>query len=180
MENNRHALIDYQLKSLTVTDTTQIREVLLRRVFDVWSSARANNPEQVPTREEMNLPFSISFALPQVVLFQVEENPRRYLYRLQGTEHVHNIGKDSTGTYMHQSFSGPFYELILSLNNAAVDKRGAEYSTFYTPWISVQKYARLALPLRQSGTEQITQLLIVAELAFDRNKMVPYKDGIVQ
>ena len=128
----------------------------------------------------MNLPFSISFALPHVVLFQVEENPRRYLYRLQGTEHVHNIGKDSTGTYMHQSFSGPFYELILGLNNAAVDKRDAEYSTFYTPWISVQKYARLALPLCQAGNNRVTQLLIVAELAFDRNKMVPYKDGIAQ
>ena len=166
--------MDYQLNTETVTDPAQIQETLLRRAYEVWCKARTISQHEIPSRSDLDLPFSLTFALPHLVIFDVEK-PKRYKFRLQGSELVRIMGSQNTGLYMDSAIPGPFHDILQVLNDAAVDKRDAEYSTFYAPWASVRKYARLIMPIKAEDSEDISQLLVVVELAYEGNEMIPYK-----
>ena len=71
-----------------------IQSPVLRRLYAYWDERRRGR--LMPARRDLD-PLDFSFALGHVLLIDVLENPRRFRFRLHGSELVSRAGYDMTG-----------------------------------------------------------------------------------
>jgi hypothetical protein len=77
----------------------------LQQLHTYWDSRRAGRP--YPARDEID-PLDLRFILGSLILVDVEAEPRRYRYRLFGSDIARRQGFDMTGKYLEQH---PWQEL---------------------------------------------------------------------
>ena len=134
---------------------SDIAEPVLQRLYSVWDRCRRDG--DMPSRQEMDLPFSISFALPKVSLIDVlwQNDRPRYRYRLIGSEIVELIGQNCTGRYLDEVFSGEdaFTARLFGWLNEVAQGGSPHYTTIEYPWQSIRQFSRLSLPLRDEKEE---------------------------
>ncbi len=70
---------------------------ILKNFYQYW--LRMKGSRSMPSRSNLN-PADITPLLPNIVLVDVEQDPRRYRVRLLGTETVKVLGEDCTGRYL--------------------------------------------------------------------------------
>ncbi len=125
-----------------------IAEPVLQQLYAAWDECRQG--KAIPGREEMGLPFSVSFALPKISLIDVlwRDGRPRYRYRVIGTAIVELLGRDWTGRYLDEVFSsGDFSDRLFHwLDEVALGGR-PHYTTIEYPWQSIRRFSRLSLPL---------------------------------
>jgi len=71
----------------------------LRRLFAYWLEKRSER--QFPAKSDID-PVEFPFALGYVTLVDVERDPRRYRFRLDGSILVELSGTDYTGRYLDE------------------------------------------------------------------------------
>ena len=75
------------------------REPAIAQLYDYWLSKKAEH--RFPARRDID-PLEMKFALGGITLFDVEQNPLRFRYRLIGADIVRRDGFDLTGRYLDE------------------------------------------------------------------------------
>jgi hypothetical protein len=128
----------------------------LLRLYDYWNAKRRGRP--MPTRQDID-PLELRPLLPHIALIEVEQNPRRYRYRLVGTQLVSILGQDVTGKYLDQM--PPLFRRFATNAYAELMARKAPtYAVYDThiPMFRAVRYKRLMLPLSPDG-DRITMVV---------------------
>jgi len=143
--------------------TEQLRASLtnerMQRLYDYWASRRRDDGRP-PRREDIE-PGDVPDLLPYVFLVDIEEAPRRYRYRLAGSEVVACFGVDMTGLTIDELDLGEKTEQIRRLYDETAASGEPHYDRYEFWTASYQQhlnYERLLLPLSSNG-ERIDKLL---------------------
>jgi len=80
-------------------DLLSRRSSTIQDGFDYWCSK--GWPERMPSRADIE-PMEMPHLLPNVVLLDVQEEPRDFFYKLIGTGVVHHLAGDLTGKWMSE------------------------------------------------------------------------------
>ena len=140
------------------TAMPEIDHPKLRQLYDYWDSKRAGRA--MPARPDID-PLEIRPLLTNLALIDVEQEPRRYRYRLVGTELVGILGQELTGKYLdempllYRTFAVGAYAEIM-------DRKTPTYHVFDTVIPAVfrsVRYKRLMLPLSPDGGETIGMIM---------------------
>lgn len=111
-------------------------------------------------------PVDIPRLLSHLILVEVVDDARRYIYRLVGTKEVEIRGRDPTGQSVIEAFLGPSVEDALSWYDKTVGQRTPQYDN--RPYISTDgrwvSDETLFLPLSDDGT-RIDRVLVFAASA---------------
>lgn len=111
-------------------------------------------------------PVDIPHLLSHLMLVEVVDDARRYVYRLVGTEEVEMRGRDPTGQSVIDGFFGPSLENALFWYDSTVNTRTPQYND--KPYISTNgrwvSDETLFLPLSDDGT-RINRILVFATAA---------------
>ncbi len=92
----------------------------IAKAFDrYWHALRGDRG--IPHFLDFNVNDVPREALPYMSLLEVENNPRRYRYRLAGTSVVAAYGQDLTGQYLDELDIGGRYESYVHNFNEAAD-----------------------------------------------------------
>ena len=90
---------------LTPSGEVRFMEVLATRSsviqdgFAYWQSK--GWPDRLPRREDLD-PFDVPALMPQIILLDVQREPRDFYYRVIGTGVTEHLSKDWTGTWMSE------------------------------------------------------------------------------
>jgi hypothetical protein len=130
----------------------------IREIYAYWDRKRAGRP--LPRRKDID-PAEIAPLLPGVMLIDVVDDARRYVYRLVGTREVEARGKDPTGKAIGEQYFGTSPERVLE-NYDLVRSRRAPLLDDYQFRAPGDRYAdeeAIFLPLSADG-ETVTQILV--------------------
>jgi hypothetical protein len=128
----------------------RFRADALKSLYEYWQELRQGR--SAPSRAEIDL-LRIKSILPNIILLDVEDNPRRYNLRLMGTRIVSWYGSDATGCYVDEiDFGGSPMSTFTTLDQL-VDKvvpahMTGEYDKHDGRHI---RYERLMLPMSSDG-----------------------------
>lgn len=117
-------------------------------LYDYWDEKRGDRA--MPSPVDIDL-LDLPIQLPNIFLVDVEQNPRRYRYRVIGTNLTEILNEDLTGRYVDEMpwlfrrYAEPAYAKVL----AAVAPQYKEIRIFRTLWRA--RYRRLLLPLGEPG-----------------------------
>ncbi len=95
----------------------------LGSIYDYWDGKRGG--KRMPSRGDID-PLEMRGYLPHLMLLDVVQDPRRYVYRLVGTKEVEARGRDPTGRSVAQAGQGAaaealvFYDQIVATRNPAL------------------------------------------------------------
>lgn len=129
----------------------------LKRMLAHWESKRAGRP--VPLRADFD-PADLVFALGDLSLFDVEENPRRFWCRLDGTRQVEFFGVDCTGKYLDECFSADYNALAYESFSNTVETGIPTLYQRQLPYAGrLIRYEVLLLPISRLG-DRIDMLLV--------------------
>ncbi|MED5358353.1 MAG: PAS domain-containing protein [Pseudomonadota bacterium] len=92
---------------------------MLKRPVDLWRDR--HNDGRLPSPQDSDSETLLSLG-GQIALIEVESNPRRYRYRLVGTQITAAVGRSLTGRYFDTLYGDKYYrrmtarfeEIILS------------------------------------------------------------------
>lgn len=130
---------------------------ILRRVIALWDGKRAGRP--LPSRGDFD-PSEMKFALGDLSLYDVEDAPRRFWCRLDGTRQVELFGVDCTGRYLDECFPPDYYALAHASFSSAVDSRQPGYYQRKVPYAGrIIRYEAAMLPLSSDG-RRIDKLMV--------------------
>lgn len=131
-------------------DVSEIRSERLRQVYAYWRSKIVDG--RLPSRASID-PLDIPSLLPFVFLVDVESNPRRFRFRLVGTQVCLWAGRDVTGMYADDPAYGPRGPDISRQYAEVVERRAVLYSErpAARPDRDHMFYDRLVLPLAGDG-----------------------------
>ena len=121
----------------------------LRQLYAYW---RSKAKGRLPARADID-PADIPQLLPFLFMIDVEHNPRRFRFRLVGTQVCTWAGRDVTGVYLDDPNYGPRGPIIQRQYAEVVD-RGVPYYTQQPaarPDRDYIFYERLVLPLAADG-----------------------------
>lgn len=123
----------------------------LKSLYVYWQELRQGR--RAPARSEIDL-LRIKSILPNIILLDVEEDPRRYNFRLMGTRIVSWYGGDLTGRYIDEVDFGGEPMFTFTILDQMVDKvvpahMTGEYVKHDGRHI---RYERLFLPMSSDGT----------------------------
>lgn len=90
----------------------------LRRLFAYWLEKRGDRP--FPAKAEID-PVEFSYILGYVTLVDVERDPRRYRFRLDGSILVALSGTDYTGRYLDELPGEQYVAFITETYDRVVD-----------------------------------------------------------
>ena len=90
----------------------------LQRLFAYWLEKRGDRP--FPAKAEID-PVEFSYILGYVTLVDVERDPRRYRFRLDGSILVALSGTDYTGRYLDELPGEQYVAFILETYDRVVD-----------------------------------------------------------
>jgi hypothetical protein len=129
----------------------------LKRMLALWDRKRAGR--SVPLRSDFD-PSDMIFALGDISLFDVEDNPRRYWCRLDGTRQVELFGVDCTGKYLDACFPPDYYALAHESFTEVADSGRPSLYQRHIPYAGRQiRYEALLMPLSRDGT-RIDMLMV--------------------
>lgn len=113
----------------------------------------------MPSRADID-PLALKRFLPGIILIDVVDDERRYVYRLVGTREVAMRGKDPTGQSMIQGFFGPSLEEALSIPDRVVATRAPLFlhRSFIAPDRRLGDEDLVMLPLSADG-ERVNMIL---------------------
>jgi len=133
----------------------------LRSALDYWRAKRREG--RLPSRADLD-PLELKPLLPFLYLIDVLGEPRRFRYRLIGTQVVRWSGDDGTGRFADDEFCGSGrFELI-----ELYERTARSAMPVVTPWQSavlggsMMRFARLLLPLAADG-RSVDMLMGVAD-----------------
>jgi len=121
---------------------------ILRKTYQYWLGMKG--ARSMPARTDLN-PADIVSLLPHITLVDVEASPRRYKFRLIGTETVKAMGLDVTGQYLDQL---PKVEQYLKDRyNSLVETKAPYWHGGKLVWSkkSFIDYSVIGLPLSSDG-----------------------------
>ena len=136
---------------------SRIRTPALRSLFDYWDGKRGD--QRFLLRSQLE-PREIASLLPLVFILKVQQEPRRYLIQLMGTEIVAQVGGDYTGRYLDELDLGEIKEKVLAGYDHVVDRvePHLEFAEFTQRRRGKMQVERLALPMSTDG-EKIDLIL---------------------
>jgi hypothetical protein len=122
-----------------------------------WEEKRRGR--RMPSRADID-PFELKPYLPGLILIDVVDDPRRYVYRLVGTREVAMRGKDPTGRSMIDGFFAADLDSALAIPDQVVRTRAPLYihRSFTAPDGRVGDEDLIMLPLSADG-ERVTMIM---------------------
>jgi len=144
-----------------------------------WMSKCGARP--LPSRAELD-PLEIVPLLPRIGLIEVYGSENlRFRYRLIGTEMVQTYGIDYTGTWVDESKSGFYADLLINLYSEAARTMRPRYSSSVFTYLDNARLEkeqlainRLILPL--SSDQNSVDLLLFSNV-FDASHAAPERDA---
>lgn len=91
------------LAATPVGASSEITDARLRRLYEYWNAKRGDRP--APTRRDID-PVEIPDLLGFVNIYEVQDEPRDYKVRLNGSEIAEMLGQEITGRYCSTVMSG--------------------------------------------------------------------------
>ena len=137
-------MADERLSSLHDETRRRIGDGRMVELYDYWSDKRAG--EAMPSRTDVDL-LDLPAQLPNLFLVEVEHSPRRYRYRVVGTNLTEVLQENIAGRYVDEMpwlfrrYAEPAYAEVLD----AAAPQYREIRIFRTLWRA--RYRRLLLPL---------------------------------
>lgn len=90
-------------KPVTLQDAAMIGEPRLQRFYDYWNERRAGR--SAPRQRDIN-PADIPELLGFINIFDLQDSPRDYKVRLNGSQVTETLGREITGEFCSTVFSG--------------------------------------------------------------------------
>ena len=127
-----------------------IEDEKLQRLYLYWRDKRGDR--RFPARRDID-PLDFAYTLGWVTLVDVTHNPVRFRFRLYGSELVHRVGLDLTGTYVDQHPHREFGNLLQQSWEGVVT-RGEPTCVRYERILDGRKrqWESLRMPLSSDGT----------------------------
>src|SRR5581483_7413897 len=149
-------------EELSLASIDHPRLVGLHRYWDAKRGGR-----DMPSRDDLD-PVEMAPYLGHVFLIDVESNPRRFRFRLIGTEIVLSYGRELTGKYTDAVTPPSYREMIERHYAQAVDERRplAHRMTFREDRGKRHDLVRLTLPLSDDGAS-VNMLLLCSAFGPD-------------
>ena len=146
-----------------VDRTNGLESEALKRLVDLWRDRHDGG--RLSSRQDFDSETLLSLG-GRIALIEVESNPRRYRYRLVGTQITTAVGRDSPGRYFDTLYGDEYYrrmaahfeEIILS--KTAIRTVG-NMAHSEKPYISVEG---IDMPLADDG-ETVDMILRALEFA---------------
>ncbi|MBU0726233.1 MAG: PAS domain-containing protein [Alphaproteobacteria bacterium] len=144
------------LTNYTITPMSgqEMPDERLRGLFAYWQSR--GSADRLPGRRDID-PIDIPRLLPNIMLLDIEPpGPRRYRFRLFGTEMAKLAGRDATGLYTEDILPQLYIDYVLFLNASVIQHRRAIYSeTLYHDEGKATNSLtyRLLMPLASNGQD---------------------------
>ena len=122
-----------------------------------WQDKRRGRA--MPSRADID-PFELKPFLPGLILIDVVEDARRYVYRLVGTREVAMRGKDPTGKSMIEGFFAPDLAAALAIPDRVVTTRAPFFlhRAFTAPDGRIGDEDLIMLPLSNDG-ERVNMIM---------------------
>ena len=96
----------------------ELHDERLQRLFAYWLEKRGERP--FPAKSQID-PVEFSYILGYVTLVDVEREPRRYRFRLDGSILAALSGMDYTGRYLHELPGEQYVAFITETYDRVVD-----------------------------------------------------------
>jgi hypothetical protein len=132
----------------------------IQHMYRYWRGKARDG--RLPRRVDID-PADIPRFLSHLMIVEVVDDERRYVYRLVGTKEVEMRGRDPTGMSVIEGFLGPSLEDVLSMYDGTVRERTPQYDD--KPYISTNgrwiSDETLFLPLSDDGV-RINRILVFA------------------
>lgn len=150
------------------TFSTNVPQSIRDRVIDLgeayWQSKR--NDDRLPARADID-PLDIPALLPQVILLDVRRAPWDFRFRLIGTNVVHHLANDWTGSWMseieHMASPSRIFDSCVEVASSGRPLRSE------TPYVGPHRhYVRaedVILPLAADGSSPDMLLVFVEHFA---------------
>jgi len=126
-------------------------------VRDYWDTKRRGR--RMPARADID-PIELRRFLPGIILIDVVDDARRYVYRLVGTREVAMRGKDPTGQSMIEGFFAATLDAALAIPDQVVTTRAPLFihRDFTAPDGRLGYEDLIMLPLSEDG-ERVNMIL---------------------
>lgn len=131
----------------------KLDQLALQQLHAYWDARRAGR--SYPARDEID-PLDLRFILGSLILVDVEAEPRRYRYRLFGSDIARRQGFDMTGKYLEQhpwpelaAMARQTYGEVITSGQPALIRRHGLLNDQYVDHVS------LILPLGHSQVEML-------------------------
>ena len=135
----------------------------LRRLFDYWLEKCGERP--FPGKAAID-PVEFAFVLGYVTLVEVEREPRRYRFRLDGSILVELSGADYTGRYLHE-LPGEEYVAFIKETYDRVADSGEPYRYRKNELLDQQHFSEETLILPFGDAPPVVEMLMVAVIPGD-------------
>lgn len=145
-----HAIPDVQVPPGTSGD--------VRAVFDHWTALKRGRA--MPPRADID-PLDLAPYLPGIMLVDVVDDSRRYVYRLVGTREVAMRGNDPTGRAVAEGYFAPTADAAIASFQDVVDRRAPRFENrrFIAADGRVGDEECVILPLSNDGS-RVNMLLV--------------------
>ncbi len=144
----------------------------LRRLFAYWAEKRGDRP--FPAKAEID-PVEFPYILGYVTLVDVERDPRRYRFRLDGSILVALSGTDYTGRYLDE-LPGEQYVAFIRETYDRVVESGEPFRYRKNELLDQQLFSEETLILPLGDSPPHVDMLVVAVIPGDLPHM---EDGRV-
>ena len=135
----------------------------LRRLFAYWLEKRGERT--FPTKSEID-PVEFPYILGYVTLVDVEQNPRRYRFRLDGSILAALSGTDYTGRYLDE-LPGPEYVAFITETYDRVVDSGEPFRYRKHELLDLQLFSEETLILPIGDAPPKVDMLLVAVIPGD-------------
>ena len=135
----------------------------LRRLLAYWLEKRGDR--LFPAKSEID-PVEFHYILGYVTLVDVEHDPRRYRFRLDGSILVALSGTDYTGRYLHELPGREYVAFITETYDRVVDS-GEPFRYRKNELLDQQLFSEETLILPLGDTPPTVDMLVVAVIPGD-------------
>lgn len=129
-------------------------------IYDYWLSKKGS--KRAPARSDID-PLDFPKILPNLIFYDVLENPLDYRVRIMGTRLVDIFGADLTGLMFSEIFHGEQAKTVLQQFNEVANEFKPSLNVLDAKWLSKDhiSYSRLLMPL-SSDNNRVDMLFGVA------------------
>jgi len=152
---------------MSVLIRDQIRSEIPQQLYDFWDNSRGSN--ELMAVEDIDL-SKIGNCLPNMVIFDVVGDPRRFRFRFAGTAIDELNGQFRTGKYLDEIDLGGLTNKTVVMMHDVVDRREPSYyrGKFVCRDNRIVRYERVAMPLTSDGKTVDSILIGLQYLLFGR------------
>jgi len=155
-----------------------VADARLNALFDYWKAIRGER--SCPALADLD-PAKIPRLLPVLYLIDVLADPRRFRYRLIGTELAVFTGRDSTGRMVDEALYEPaVLDRVLSGMNHVADTGTALLSIGSSYWVARKEWARVALLLLPLAADGRMVDMILGGIAVEPMSASPLDPGMTE